>query len=98
MKRSALLAVLVALATAACGGDPVGEQQPAPAPPQQPAAPAAGSEPTPEELAFRQELLADLADGSYVPCTCTSDVRAKERVASGRAKWPSPDPAGASGP
>jgi hypothetical protein len=86
MRRQALLGVLVALAVAGCGGAPVVEQQPAPAPAEQPAAPAVASEPTEEELAFREQLLEQLEDGSYVPCTCTSDVRAKERVASGQAK------------
>jgi hypothetical protein len=98
MKRSALLGVLAALAVTGCGGAPAVEQDPAPAPAQQRATPAAVPEPTPEELAFRKELLADLADGSYVACTCTSDVRAKERVASGRAKRPPPDAAAASSP
>jgi hypothetical protein len=90
MRRQALLGVLVVLAAAGCGGAPVVEQEPAPTPAQRPAAPAVGSEPTAEELAFRKQLLADLEDGSYVPCTCTSDVRAKERVASGRATTASP--------
>jgi hypothetical protein len=45
----------------------------------------AGHEPTPEQLAVRRELLAQIAAGTY-HCNCTSAERARDRVARGLVK------------
>jgi hypothetical protein len=90
--RLALAAVLL-VATgilAGCGG---AEETQAPA--KDTAAPAAasaatGGGPTQAQIAFREELLAQIRAGDY-ECHCTSALRAKERVASGKAKAPPAD-------
>jgi hypothetical protein len=88
----ALLTGVAALAAWGCGGSaPSGDR--AQPPPAQPAAAAAtaekvaGHEPTPEQLAVRQELLAQIAAGTY-HCSCTSAERARDRVARGLVKTP----------
>jgi hypothetical protein len=93
MTRRAALGLLGALALAGCGGSEDGGRRPpaTPAPAAQPATAVLGVQPTPEQLAFRKRLLQQLRDGTYVPCTCTAEIRARERVASGKVKPPPPD-------
>lgn len=92
MRRLALLSLVVGLAAAGCGGAAPGDQSAPPTNP--PAAPAAeqeiGSAPTPEQLAARKQLLAEIAAGTY-KCDCTAAARARDRIQSGKVKPPDPD-------
>lgn len=45
---------------------------------------ALAAQPTPEELAVRQRLLAEIAAGTYGDCGCTAEARAEDRVRSGK--------------
>jgi hypothetical protein len=75
--------LLAAVTLAACGGTDGAE----PAPGTQPAASTAPSEPTPEQLAARRELLADIEAGKAT-CWCTAAERARDRVERGLAEAP----------
>ncbi len=92
MRRLALLTLVVGLAAAGCGGA-ASEDRSAP-PPAPPAAPDAeqtiGSDPTPEQIAARKQLLAEIAAGTY-KCDCTAAARARDRIQSGKAKPSDPD-------
>jgi ABC-type phosphate transport system substrate-binding protein len=94
MRRLALLGVLGALVAGGCGGSPGTRGQPGSQP--QPVPAAGGSqqiavrEPTPEQLAVREELLREIAAGTY-KCWCNAAARAQERVESGKAKKPPRD-------
>jgi len=88
MTRRTGFGLLAALVLAGCGGSAAVEPE-APTPATaKPVATPAGVQPTPEQLAFREQLLESLRDGTYVACTCTAEIRAKERVASGKVKPP----------
>jgi hypothetical protein len=49
------------------------------------------SEPTAAQLEQREELLAQIENGTYADCGCTAATRARDRVESGKAKAPDPD-------
>jgi len=89
VRRLALLILVVGLAAAGCGGGSTRDQS---APPTTPPAAeqAIGSDPTPEQIAARKQLLAEIAAGTY-KCDCTAAARARDRVQSGKAKPLDPD-------
>ena len=72
MRRLAGIA-LAALAAGAWGGAGADDRG---APP-----PSTGSEPTAAQLEFREQLLEQLANGTYGDCDCTGDERAADRQA-----------------
>jgi len=72
---------LAALAVAACGGADAAE----------PGQPATASQPTAAQLEFREQLLEQLANGTYGDCDCTGAERAADRVASGKVEAPPDD-------
>jgi hypothetical protein len=90
------LAAILACASiaAACGGADPGSS-PVADPPAQSGDAAETSAPvntpTPEQLAFREQLRKQIANGTYVDCTCTAALRARERIASGKVKAPPRD-------
>jgi ABC-type glycerol-3-phosphate transport system substrate-binding protein len=92
MRRLALLSLVVGLAAAGCGGGSAGDQSAPPTTPPAtaPADQAIGSDPTPEQIAARKQLLAEIAAGTY-KCDCTAAARAHDRIQSGKAKPPDPD-------
>lgn len=82
--------LLLAGALAGCGGTE-SSQSPTKgiaAPAVIPVANAAG--PTQAQLDFRERLLEEISAGTYT-CSCTSALRAKDRIASGKVKPPPAD-------
>ena len=65
MRRLAAIA-LAALAAAACGGAGADDR---------------GAPPPAAQLEFREQLLEQLANGTYGDCDCTGDERAADRQA-----------------
>jgi hypothetical protein len=93
VRRLGLLTLVLGLAAAGCGGGgSTGDQSAPPTPPPAttPAEQAIGSDPTPEQIAARKQLLAEIAAGTY-KCDCTAAARARDRVQSGKAKPLDPD-------
>jgi hypothetical protein len=92
VRRLALLTLVVGLAAAGCGGGASEDRSaPPPAPPATaPAEQAIGSDPTPEQIAARKQLLAEIAAGTY-KCDCTAAARARDRIQSGKVKPPDSD-------
>ena len=93
MRRLAAILACASIA-AACGGEDPGSS-PVPDPAPQPAkvvgASAPANAPSPEQLAYREQLVQDIQDGTYVPCTCTAAIRAQDRIDSGKVEAPPRD-------
>jgi hypothetical protein len=94
VRRLAALGFLATLVLAGCGGSAATDQGSPPQPaPVQAAVPeqVVVNQPTPESLAVRKRLLAEIAAGTYGDCGCTGEARAKDRIRSGTVKPPDPD-------
>jgi hypothetical protein len=90
------LAAILACASiaAACGGEDPGSSpvtDPVPQTTKVVEASAPASAPSSEQLAYREQLVQDIKDGTYVPCTCTAAIRAQDRIDSGKVKAPPRD-------
>jgi hypothetical protein len=78
---------------AACGGEGPGSS-PVPDPAPQTTKVEASSPanaPSAEQLAYREQLVRGIRDGTYVPCTCTAAIRAQHRIETGKAEAPPRD-------
>ncbi len=93
MRRLAAILACASVA-AACGGENPGSSpvtDPAPQPAKIVEASAPANAPSPEQLAYREQLVQDIKDGTYVPCTCTAAIRAQDRIDSGKVEAPPRD-------
>ncbi len=95
MRRlAAICACACASVAAACGGtDPGSSRVPDPAPQTTKivGASAPANAPSPDQLAYREQLVQDIQDGTYVPCTCTAAIRAQDRIDTGKVEAPPRD-------
>jgi hypothetical protein len=89
MRRLAAGLALAAALAAGCGGTEQGSApEPVPAPAAVPQSTETG--PTAEQLAVREQLLAEIASGEY-KCYCNAAMRARERIEKGLVKAPPRD-------